>query len=299
MPSFQYRATQPVMRFMKWLMPRVQAAGPQGLVTFRRRSNWVASRLTSFPPDLARERGNVAGVAGWWMRVSDAPPSPVVLYIHGGALWVDLGAPFQMVAAHIARASRLPVFAIDYRTSPEHRYPAAHDDCYSVYRELTAKGTAPLLVGESSGGVLALATMLRARRDGVALPRECTLLSPTVDYGFRDDGVRRANDAFVDASFVIWGHALYMDGHDPECADLAPIDEDLSGLPPLYVVVGEHELFRTEADRLVAAARRYAVPVELETWPQMWHGLHVMADRLPEGRAVLEKIGERLGRAAK
>src|SRR5207244_3001732 len=107
----------------------------------------------------------------------------VVLYIRGGAFVTPLGAPLRMVAAELALAAGLRVFAIDYRLLPEHVYPAAHDDVFNAYRELSRREL--IVVGDSTGGVLALAALLRARTAGLPQPRLCVLLSPVVDYGVR------------------------------------------------------------------------------------------------------------------
>lgn len=235
--------------------------------------------------------GRVGNVAGSWVVPDGAPEAPVILYLHGGAFVTPLVGPFRVVAAHLGLAAGLRVFAPDYRILPEHVYPAAHEDCFGVYRDLVERERRPVVVGDSTGGVLALATLLRARQAQLPQPIICILLSPTVDYGFRDAGILRAKDAFVHSKFVLVGHAGYVNGNDTSLPDLAPVDQDLRGLAPIHVLVGEGEILHTEVDRLEQAARAQGVTIQVQTWPRMWHGWYVMADQLPEGRRALKQAG--------
>jgi acetyl esterase/lipase len=251
----------------------------------------ISDPLTRLPPGVDAAAGRVANIGGTWLTPVAAPGAPVILYLHGGAFVTPLAGPFRMIAAHLGIAAGMRVFAPDYRILPDHVYPAAHEDCFSVYRELVERQLAPVLVGDSTGGVLALAILLRARQAGLPQPAACVLLSPTVDYGFRDPAVLRAKDALVHPAFVITGHAAYVNGNDTSLPDLGPLYQNLRGLAPIHVLVGEHEILRTEVDRLARAAEQQGVAIEVRVWPRMFHGWYVMADRLPEGRRALAEAG--------
>jgi len=269
-------------------MALVARRGVRAMLTSVRWISRIAEPMTRIPRGVSVEAGQVGGVAGTWLIPDGAPEAAVILYIHGGAFVTPLGGPLRMVAAELALAAGLRGFAVDYRQLPAHVYPSAHDDVFSAYRELSQRDL--IVVGDSTGGVLALATLLRARTEGLPQPLLCVLLSPVVDYGIaeRDLGT---TDAFVHPRFVVTGHAAYVNGHDPSVADLAPVGQDLRGLAPIHVLVGQHELARPEVDRLQDAARAQGVTVEVRTWPGMWHGWYVMADRLPEGRHALHAAG--------
>ena len=287
MPSIQSYAFRPVILASRSLMALVARGGVHAMVRTVRAIGRISDPMTRIPRGVRVETGHVGGVAGAWLIPDGAPESPVVLYIHGGAFVTPLGGPLRMVAAELGRAAGLRVFAVDYRQLP-HVYPAAHDDVFAAYREL-AQGEV-IVVGDSTGGVLALATLLRARSEGLPQPSLCVLLSPAVDYGVSVTALG-SSDAFVHPRFVVTGHAAYVHGHDPSVADLAPVGQDLRGLAPIHVFVGEHELFRAEVDRLRDAARAQGVAIEMWLWPGMWHGWYVMADRLPEGRRALAEAG--------
>jgi len=272
-------------------MGRVAGNGVGPMIESVRLMGRISNPLTRLPTGVESAPGRVGDVGGSWLIPTGALDAPVIVYLHGGAFVTPLGGPFRVVAAYLAVSAGLRVFVPDYGILPEHVYPAAHEDCYSVYRDLVEQQREPIVVGDSTGGVLALSTLLRARAAGLPQPAVCVLLSPTVDFGFRDAAIWRANDPFVHPKFVIAGHAAYVHGNDASLPDLGPVYHDLRGLAPIHVLVGEHELLRTEVDRLKHAAQEQGVTIEVQTWPRMWHGWYVMADRLPEGRRALEDAG--------
>ena len=291
MPSLQWYALQPVIRLNHLLMGRLARGKPEDWAALAERFGALAERFTTHPTGVTMQAAVVGGVPGWWAIPERTTTSRPAIYMHGGALFTRYAGPLRMVGAHLALAYGGRVFGPDFRVLPSHHYPAAHDDCFAVYRALVEGGAAPLVVGDSSGGVLALATLLRARAVGLPQPPVCVLLSPSVDYAFRDSGIRQSRDPFVPHQSLIAPHLAYMAGADPDCHDLGPVYADLSELAPLVVFAGEHELLRTEVDRLRRAAERCGLPIEINLWPRMWHGWYVMADHLPEGRRVLEAAG--------
>jgi acetyl esterase/lipase len=238
------------------------------------------------------ERGTIREVQGEWLIPRDATEDPVILYMHGGGIVFGWSNPTRRILGHLAKFSGLRAFGVDYRLVPKHRYPAAHDDCFMAYRELVKCGIKVVLVGESSGGVLALATLLRAKEARIPQPELCVLLAPVVDYGFHDERIWDYTDALLHPKFTVEIHKHYIDENDTMLPDLAPVYADLSGLAPLYILAGERELLRGEVDRLEEAALKYDLEVEKHLWPDVWHGWHVLAPQLPEGTAALKLLGE-------
>ena len=79
---------------------------------------------------------------------------------------------YLFYAELISRQLKAPVLTVDYRLAPEHRFPAALDDCFAAYRGLMASGQDParlICIGDSCGGGLAIATLYRARDAGIAM----------------------------------------------------------------------------------------------------------------------------------
>jgi acetyl esterase/lipase len=134
---------------------------------------------------LKHERTEYAGrPAELFTPTGWTPASPTILYFHGGGYITCSPATHRDLVSRIAVASGARTIAIDYRKAPEFPYPAPIDDCETAYRALLDSGTAPekvFLGGDSAGGGLTLAVLLRAKEKGLPLPRAAVLLSPWVD----------------------------------------------------------------------------------------------------------------------
>jgi acetyl esterase/lipase len=286
------------MRVVRRVQARFPVQDADTVVRFRQRADRLADVVMRPSRGVTVQRETVAGVAGDWLLPEGAPPDPVMLFLHGGGVVFTWGSPHRRSVSYLAKFAGLRIFGVDYRLAPEHVYPAAHDDCYNVYQAFVSQGRQVVLVGESSGGVLALATLLRAQAAGLGQPSLCALISPTVDYGFSDARVWESDDPFLAPKFALGLHAHYVVGNDTTLPDLAPIGADLSGLPPLLVLVAEHDGLRCETDRLVQAAERHGVELELVVWPRVWHGWHVLAPVLPEGTQALRVLGEAIRQRA-
>jgi acetyl esterase/lipase len=291
MPSLQFFLFRSMMPFFRRSQARFKTHDKDALARFRRRSERLVNITFSLPREVSLETSNIGGVPGDWLIPRDAPADPVILFLHGGGIVFGWSNSFRRMLAYTAKFSALRAFGVDYRLAPEHTYPAAHDDCFTVYRTLVQQRKQIVLIGESSGGVLALATMLRARAEDMPQPTLCVLISPTVDYGFQDARIWNSGDVFAHPKFVVEIHRHYIAGHDTRLPDLGPVYADLSGLAPLYVLAAEHDLLRSEAERLADAAKRYHLNMELALWPHVWHGWHLFAPQLPEATQALSMVG--------
>ena len=291
MPSVQFFLFRSMMPFLKEAQARVRVQELDTLVRFRERSERLGDMLVPLPRRVRLENAEIGGVAGDWLVPQDAPDDPVIVFLHGGGIFFGWSNPNRRILAYIAKFSGLRAFGVDYRLPPDHCYPTAHDDCFTVYQTLVQQGTQIVLVGESSGGVLALAALLRAKAEGLAQPALCVLISPTVDYGFKDARIWNSDDPFAHPRFIVELHEHYLAGNDTRLPDLGPIHADLSGLAPLHVLVAEHDVLRGEAERLADAAKRHDLTMELTLWPRVWHGWHLFAPQLPEATQALKMLG--------
>jgi acetyl esterase/lipase len=295
MPSLQFYLLRPLMHLMRWWQPRLSVQGTKALVRFRQRADRIADIMMRVPKGIVVENGIIGGVTGDWLIPEGAPEDRVILFLHGGSAVFTWGSPHRRMVGHLAKFAGHRAFGADYRLAPEHIYPAAHDDCFAVYEALVRQGRQVVLVGESSGGVLALAILLRAREAGLPQPKLCALLSPLVDCAFKDMRIWQYEDVFAHPTFVIELTQQYVAENDTAQPDLGPIHADLSGLAPLYVLVGEREILRGDAEWLVDVARRYDVRVDLVIWPFVWHAWHILVPQLPEATSALRVFGETIG----
>jgi acetyl esterase/lipase len=247
------------------------------------------------PPDAAFVQESLGAVPA--LRYGPADPSaPVLLYLHGGGYVVGTPWGYRGLVAALADASGMTTYAIDYRLAPEHPFPAAIDDAAAAFRALIDRGHDPsriAIAGDSAGGGLTVATLLRLREAGSPLPGAAFLISPWADLGCTGPsmtGKAAADPALTEAGLRRMA-AYYLDQADPADPLASPIHADLTGLPPILVHVGTAEILLDDALRLAAAAGRDDVALTLEIWPGLIHVWHAFAFMLPEGAAAVAAAG--------
>jgi acetyl esterase/lipase len=152
------------------------------------------------------------------------------------------------------------------------------------------------LAGESAGGGLAVATLVNARDHGLPLPAAAYLMSPYADLtlaGSTMDTKSKA-DPLLSRDNLQARIADYTAGHDPALGLISPVFADLSGLPPLIVQAGTHEVLLDDAVRLARQAATADVEVTLDITPGVPHVFQAYYPILDEAAAALDRAGQLL-----
>ena len=241
----------------------------------------------------------LGGVPTAEITVDGVEPRHTVLYFHGGVY--VLGDAFQAagLAAQVGRRTRGKVISVDYRLAPEHPYPAAVDDALAAYEALLRGGTAPsdvVLAGESAGGGLAIATLVNARDHGLPLPAAAFVMSPYADLTLAGETMetKREADPLLSPQALRARVTDYTSGHDAALGLISPIFADLSGLPPLIIQAGTHEVLLDDAIRLARQAAIADVEVTLDITPGVPHVFQAYYPILDEASAALDRAGQLL-----
>lgn len=255
----------------------------------------IAARVDALgsPPADVRTESVVAGSApATWVDVEGARADRVVLYLHGGAFVAETPLFHAALLARICREAGARGLMLSYRLAPEHPYPAALDDCMAAYGWLLAQGFEAgriVVAGDSAGGNLTLALLLRARDEGLALPAGAVALSPVADFTFSGDSVQRndgVDDMFsadmMDALVPVYLPQRALSTHPY----VSPVFGNFDGMPPLLLVVGSTELL---LDDSVRVAHRCA-SAQLLVWDGMPHVFPAF-DFLPQAREATQRIG--------
>lgn len=237
------------------------------------------------------------GVAAEWVRAGTARTDSAILYLHGGAFVMCSPATHRELAARLSASTNVTVLVLDYRLAPEHPFPAAVQDAMSAYGWLLGEGYTNkhlAIGGDSAGGGLALQTLIALRDEESPLPAAAFFLSPATDW-VRLDGESYSTRADVDPLNALemcrFTASQYVGSNDPETPLLSPANMDLSGLPPLCIHVGDHEVLLSDSVRLAQRARACSVDVEFKIWPGMWHVFQTSARFVPEARQAIDETG--------
>jgi len=237
-----------------------------------------------------------AGVSAHWITTAASDKDRHVLYLHGGAYIAGSPLLYRDVTWRIAKRARARVLCIDYRLAPEFPFPAAIDDVIKVYRWLVDNGANPrriAIMGDSAGGGLAFATLLKLRDDGASLPAAAVALSPWTDLAFTGMSMKlnAETEALMNSEEAPRFADYYLAGADPRTPYASPLYGDLSGLPPTLIQVGSDEMLLDDSLRMADKLRVAKCEVDLEIWPRMPHAWHFFARLLPEARRAIERIG--------
>jgi acetyl esterase/lipase len=246
--------------------------------------------------------GNAGGIPGEWVSFEAVTPSATLLYLHGGGYVACSPRTHRPITAAYAKHG-LRVFAPDYRLAPEHPFPAAIEDAVAAYRAVRADADPAerfVLSGDSAGGGLALALLLKLRDLGLPMPDAAALFSPWTDLAVTGATIETnsARDAMFTGDAIRLGPPTYLAGADPRDPLASPLYADLHGLPPLLIHVGEREVLRDDSTRLAERARAAGVPVRVRVWPVVPHVWQIVGPMLPEARDSLQEAAAFLhGRA--
>ena len=248
------------------------------------------------PPDVTVTAATLGGVPTAEVTVDGVEPRNVVLYFHGGVYVMGDAFLAADLASQVGRRTDAKVISVDYRLAPEHPYPAAVDDALAAYEALLHDGVAPsdiAFAGESAGGGLAMATLVNARNHGLPLPAAALVMSPYADLTLAGSTMetRREVDPLLSREALEARIPDYTAGHDAALGLISPLFADLSGLQPLIIQAGTHEVLLDDALRLAQQAARADVEVTLDVTPGVPHVFQAYHALLDEGAAALDRAG--------
>jgi len=241
---------------------------------FERLSRVSRQRMQRKFPKLAFGDHAVDRLAIESVRAVDSP-ARVILYLHGGAYFMGSPASYRNRAMRLSYRCHAEVFVPDYRLAPEHKYPAALDDGLAAWKYLKSvrKDARIFVAGDSAGGGLGLALMVRLRDLGLPLPDGAFLLSPWTDLttsGASVDGNHGKDLWFTRRHLETWAK-YYLGEADARSPYVSPVFADLKGLPPLFLLAGENELLLDDALRVRDGAKSAGTEVHVLIGERMQH----------------------------
>jgi monoterpene epsilon-lactone hydrolase len=247
------------------------------------------------PRDVTYEETVAGSRPAIWAMPVGAAAGRVILYTHGGGYIAHSMATSRKLVGHLASAAGARALIPDYRLAPEHRYPAALDDAVAAYKYLLDTGHAPeriAFAGESAGGNLAAATIVRARELGLPLPAAYVGFSPWFDLLGESPSFDNGKDLFLLRPVSQMMAGMYLGDEDAHQPETNPLHADLHGFPPSHLTVGADESLVDAVTDFATKARAAGVDSSLEIAEGMQHAFQWMAGRAPEADASITRAGK-------
>ena len=229
-----------------------------------------------------------------------APPTPCLMYFHGGGFVVGSIAAYEGVCRRLANYSGFRVVSVGYRLAPEYKFPAGLDDCVASVCWIAAHGRAlgidpsRLFVGgDSAGANLSLVTATVIRDEGGPTLQGAVLIYGTFDTDLDTPSSKAfgGGEYFLSRRDMEWFFDHYIngpaDGRNPR---VAPLHADLRGLPPLLVTAAEFDPLLDDSRRLVERLRSIGAPHDWVLWPGVVHACINMTRMLDPAEGFLRDI---------
>lgn len=230
-----------------------------------------------------------------WVRRPEARDDRVILYLHGGGYVLGSSKMYREFGCRLSAATQAAVLLVNYRLAPENPFPCALEDAIFAYRWLlstSSDGTQVILAGDSAGGGLAIATLTCLQGLSLKPPAAAVCISPWVDLALSGATVAPGvvDDPLLSATALAEMARSYAAGKLDQSL-VSPINANLSGLPPLCLLVGTREILLDDSRRLNARARGAGVDTDYFEGEGLVHCWPVLIGTAPESRHALARIG--------
>lgn len=247
------------------------------------------------PKGCKTEKINAGGPGALWVDATEKDRPATILYFHGGGYAMGSPQAYLGFTGVLSEVSQVRILSVDYRLAPENPHPAAVLDAVTAYRWLLQQGVPPesiVVGGDSAGGGLTFATLLKLKALGEKLPAAAFAISPWVDLAVTGETVatKAEVDPMITESALYYMASLYAGKTDVRLPLISPLYGDLSGLPPVLIHAGTSEMLLSDAQRIADALKTAGVDCTFKEWEDLFHVFHTVVG-IPESRKATEEIG--------
>jgi monoterpene epsilon-lactone hydrolase len=253
---------------------------------------------TTEPEGVSYAEVDAGGVQALWCIPADSDPDRVLLHNHLGGTVVASMHSDRKAAAHIAKAAGARSLVLNFRRSPEHKFPAQIEDVRNAYNWLLQQGYRPeniASVGHSVGGNFAVGLAIALRDEGAALPGAIVSISPWVDLTLTNETYtsNADRDRLLSLPLAEFFRSSWLDGTgvSPEDPRVSLLFADLAGLPPIAVFWGTDELLAGEDAEFARRAEAAGNDVLVRAVDEGQHSFIIGAGWVPEVDEAIAEIG--------
>ena len=222
----------------------------------------------------------------------------IIVYLHGGGYCFGSSLTTHRIGlANLCKITSCIIHSIDYRLAPKHPFPAGMNDAMQAWRAIIADypDTEIILSGDSAGGGLSLALMMRLRDEGLRLPDAAVLFSPWTDLTCSSETYKTLAkvDPMLPSSAPNHCAKYYVSDIDKRKEPyVSPIFGDLTGLPRMLILVGDREILLDDSRKIGEKAKITGVDIEVDIRPGMFHDWWLFGSSIPEAIKCLEKVNQ-------
>lgn len=257
--------------------------------------NFLAKRSAEVPYDVSLSKVDANGVPGDWIELNNVTTTRVIYYLHGGGYMICSPVTHRRMVISLARHAQAKSLVLDYRLAPEHPFPAPVEDALKGYQYLLDQGHKPediTISGDSAGGGLTLALMLKLKEVGLPLPGAACVFSPWTDLTHSGFSMltNKAKDPYLSPQGTLLAVHHYLQGEISSNVLASPLFGDLADLPPMMIQVGSLEILLDDSRRLAEKIEKLGGEVRLDVWKDMAHVWQAFF-YLPEAKLALEQMG--------
>ncbi|NHJ46247.1 MAG: alpha/beta hydrolase [Asgard group archaeon] len=227
---------------------------------------------------IKKEQFKIGETKAEWQIPFDAIKNQVILYLHGGGYNLGSIKAARGFTSLIANNTKRKILVIDYRLAPEYQYPSALEDSLAVYKWLLVEGYNPediIIAGDSAGGGLVLALLLKLKDLEEELPNSAILFSPWTDLTFSGKSFFEniPTDPIIAELNLYRFVKNYLNLKTEKVTNpfVSPLFGEFKGLPPLLFIVSTTEMLYDDAKRIADKAKAAGVEIQWEEWKDMLH----------------------------
>lgn len=278
------------------LIKRVHGLVENADIEKHRQSQDHIGAILSNTKSIKYQEVDIDGMYGEWVSVNRTHMKKyILLHCHGGGYSTGSSLYARTLTSKLAESTSMDVLCFDYRLAPECPYPAAVEDAMKAWNYLMLLGYGArdvILTGDSAGGNLALALVLKLKQERRLLPRGVLLMSPWTDLtsSGKSFQTKAEVDPVLNSAYIDRMVKAYAENQDLQDPMISPLFGDFTGFPPVSIQVGENEILLSDSVRLHKALVDANVAVKIDIYSGMWHVFQMSPVRA--ARAAMDKNAE-------